>query len=111
MFFQRRRLQVLLSLLVIVVALLYLGGQLLGEAPDLEPRRQDSQLSEAFFLLRTSYVHKLEETPLLEGAVAGLLEEVARRQQVAALVSTAIGGRRSKLVARGIVPGAGRQPG
>jgi carboxyl-terminal processing protease len=80
MFFQRRRLQVLLSLLVIVVALLYLGGQLLGEAPDLEPRRQDSQLSEAFFLLRTSYVHKLEETPLLEGAVAGLLEEVARRQ-------------------------------
>lgn len=80
MFFQRRRLQVLLSFLVIVVASLYLGGQLLGEAPDLEPHRPDSQLSEAFFLLRTSYVHKLDETPLLEGAVARLLEEVKRRK-------------------------------
>ena len=78
MFYQRRRLQVLLSLLVIVIALLYLGGELLLRSePELSG--QDSQLSEAYFLLRNNYVHKLEESPLLEGAVSALRTEVKKR--------------------------------
>lgn len=82
MFFQRRRLQVLISLLTIVVTALYLGGQLFGEmAPrPSEPVSVDSQLSEAFFLLRTNYVRKLEEAPLLEGAVAAMRAEVKKRK-------------------------------
>lgn len=82
MFFQRRRLQVLISLLTIVVASLYLGGQLLvdmGPRP-IEPAGVSSQLSEAFFLLRTNYVRKLEEAPLLEGAVAAMRAEVKNRK-------------------------------
>ncbi len=73
MFFQRRRLQVLLSLLVIVVSLLYLGGAFDAAAVDPDegsaPVSAESQLFEAFYLLRNSYVHRLEELPLLEGAV------------------------------------------
>lgn len=76
MFFQRRRLQVLLSLLVIVVSLLYLGGALGSASVDPEatsaPVGPESQLFEAFYLLRNSYVHRLEEVPLLEGAVKGV---------------------------------------
>ena len=82
MFFQRRRLQVLLSLLIIVVALLYLGGQLQGRptlGSSVELAGVNSQLSEAMFLLRNGYVRKVDETPLLEGAVAALQAEVKNR--------------------------------
>jgi carboxyl-terminal processing protease len=79
MFFQRRRLQVLLSLLVIVVTLLYLGGELAGEQAEPESVAQDSQFSEAYFLLRNNYVHKLDEAPLLEGAIAALRGEAQKR--------------------------------
>ncbi len=78
MFFQRRRLQILLSLLVIISSCLFLGGQLLEGEP--EPAvRADSQLSEAIFLLRHNYVQRLEERPLLESAVSALRSEAIRR--------------------------------
>ena len=80
MFFQRRRLQVLLSLLVIVISTLYLGFQAVREVePGGEPAGQDSQLSEAYFLLRNNYVRQLDEALLLEGAVAGLRAEIEKR--------------------------------
>lgn len=83
MFFQRRRLQVLLSVLVIVVSLLYLGGAFDGGRDDFEdgssPVGPESQLFEAFYLLRNSYVHPLDEAPLLEGAVAAVRAEAVKR--------------------------------
>jgi carboxyl-terminal processing protease len=84
MIFQRRRLQVLLSVLVIVISLVYLGGEL-GRGPALaqdgDPplNLDESQLATAYVLLRDTYVHKLDETPLLEGAVAALRAEAGRR--------------------------------
>jgi carboxyl-terminal processing protease len=80
MFFQRRRLQVLLSILVITVASLYLGGQLLQGRAEPDLRIQDSQFAEAYFLLQNSYVHKLETAPLLEGALDRLVAEVEKRK-------------------------------
>lgn len=81
MFFQRRRLQVLLSLLVIVGSVTFLLGELGFPYDPLpaEPVRHESQLFEAFYLLRNTYVHRLEETPLLEGAVAALRHEAVQQ--------------------------------
>lgn len=82
MFFQRRRLQVLFSLLVIVLAIVYLGTALLESGNEKEPSSTNyqSQLFEAFYLLRNRYVHRLEEAPLLEGAVLALRKEAVSRK-------------------------------
>ncbi len=70
MFYRRRRLQVLLSLLVIVVASLYLGSQLLsGVSPVVA---QTSQVGEAMFFLRHSYVDEVNESALLKAGAAAL---------------------------------------
>lgn len=78
MFFQRRRLQVLFSFLLIICCGLFLFGQL--QEGWVTPRaRADSQLSESLFLLRHNYVRPIDEAPLLESAVRALRAEALAR--------------------------------
>lgn len=70
MFYRRRRLQVLLSLLIIVVASLYLGSQLLTGVSPVVP--QTSQVGEAMFFLRHSYVDEVNEGELLKAGAQAL---------------------------------------
>lgn len=74
MFYRRRRLQVLLSLLVIVVTVLYLGSQLISGVTPVVART--SQVGEALFFIRHSYVDKVDEKKLLRAAAGALLEHV-----------------------------------
>ena len=78
MFFQRRRLQVLLSVLVILASCLFLLGELRPDSAT-SPSQAHSQLSEAMFYLRHNYVRQLDEAPLLESAVAAVKAEAVVR--------------------------------
>lgn len=72
MFYQRRRLQVLLSILVIVLAVIYLGREFTKQSAPLIEGSPPSQISEALFLLRHSYVRPLEEVSLVRAAFVSL---------------------------------------
>lgn len=77
MFYRRRRLQVLLSLLVIVVSGLYLARQLFqGVTPVVS---QTSQVGEAIFFIRHSFVDTVDESKLLRGGAKRLVEYARER--------------------------------
>ncbi len=79
MFYQRRRLQVLLSVLVIVLAAVYLGREFTKQSNPVLTGSPPSQLGEALFLLRHSYVRPLEEKVLVRAAFVSLHDGSLKR--------------------------------